>query len=254
MSTSKGHGWWPYWLPLMSFLVLVEVGAKFPESMQPWFLPIKVAVPGGLFAYYFFKQGAYPELRSYRPGVLWFLIDFGVGLLGAALWMAPYIWALQVEPPAWHVLPEFMQPDPSDGFDREQLGAGLVGLTLALRFIGYAIVTPFAEEAFVRSWLMRYVEVFDTGADFRRVPIAKFTWRSFWVVLFFFTASHVPWEWPVAIPWLVMSQLWFYYRKELGALVALHAGSNAGILVFVWLTDGKLSGAGGAVLDLWFFV
>ncbi len=254
MPNRQDHGWWAYWGPLMSFLVLGEIAGRFPESVQPAFLPLKVAVPGLLFAYFFFVRGAYPELRTYKPGVPWLLFDFAVGVLGGALWMAPYIAALQVDPPAWQVLPEFMQPDPSDGFDRAQLGESLVWLTLLLRFIGYAIVTPFAEEVFIRSWLMRFAEVFDREVDFRRIPMAHFTWRSFWIVVVFFTVSHVPWEWPVAVPWIVLTQLYFYWRKELGALVALHAGSNAGILLFVWITDGRLTGAGGRLLDLWFFV
>jgi hypothetical protein len=253
MTTTRGHGWWPYWLPLMSFLVLGEIAGKCPDAWQPAFLPIKVAVPGLLFVH-FFRRGEYPELRSYRPGAGLFLLDFAVGLLGAAVWMAPYIFALQYEPPLWTALPELLQPDPADGFDRLQLGSGLVGLTLAIRALGYALVTPFVEELFVRSWLMRFAHVFDKPVDFRSVPMGQFSWTSFWIVLAFFTASHVPWEWPVAIVWIVGTQLWFYARRELGAMVTVHAGSNAGILVFVWLTDGRLTGAGGRALDLWFFV
>jgi membrane protease YdiL (CAAX protease family) len=237
----------------MSFLILGEIAAKCPDAWQPAFLPIKVAVPGLLFLMYF-RRGEYPELRTYRPGVGLFLVDLAVGVLGAAVWMAPYIVALQYEPPLWNALPELLQPDPSEGFDRSQLGTGLVGLTLAIRALGYAVVTPFAEEAFVRSWLMRFAHVFDKPIDFRTVPVAHFSWRSFWIVVLFFTASHVPWEWPVAVAWIVGTQCWFYYRRELGAMVTVHAGSNAAILLFVWLTDGGITGAGGRVLDLWFFV
>ena len=253
MTTPRGHGWWPYWLPLMSFLVLGEIAGKCPESWQPGFLPIKVAVPGLLFVH-FFRRGEFPELRSYRPGVGTFLLDLAVGVLGAAVWMAPYLFALQVEPPLWAALPELLQPDPAEGFDRFQLGAEFVGLTLAIRALGYALVTPFVEELFVRSWLMRFAHVFDKRLDFRNVPMAQFSWTSFWIVVIFFTASHVPWEWPVAVLWIVGTQLWFYYRRELGAMITVHAGSNGAIFLFVWLTDGRLGGAGGSVLDLWFFL
>lgn len=253
MTNRRGHGWWPYWLPLMSFLLLGEIAGKFPEAAAPAFLPLKVVVPGVLLLY-FFRRGEYPELRSYRPRPGWLLADLGIGVLGAVVWMAPYLIALEYEPPLWSVLPELLQPDPAEGFDRFQLGANLVVLTLALRAIGYAVVTPFAEELFLRSWLMRFAQVFDRPVDFRDVPIGQFSWSSFWIVVLFFTASHVPWEWPVAIAWIVGTQLWFYYRRELGALVAVHAGSNGAIFLFVWLTDGVWTGAGGRVLDLWFFL
>ena len=254
MTTRRGHGWWPYWLPLMSFLVLGEIAGKFPEAAQPFFLPLKVAVPGLAFLYFFYVRGEYPELRSYRPGLALGLADLGIGVLGGAVWMAPYLFALEFDPPLWSALPELLQPDPEQGFDRFQLGSGLVGLTLAIRALGYAAVTPFVEELFVRSWLARYADVFDRPVDFRDVPIARFSWVSLSIVTLFFTLSHVPWEWPVAVAWIVGTQLWFYYRREFGALVMVHAGSNAAIFLFVWLTDGHWTGAGGRVLDLWFFL
>ena len=254
MASSQEHGWWPYLLPLFSFLILGEIAAKFPEGWRAGFLPVKVAVPAGLFLWYW-SRGEYPELRTgylKRPGEV--ALDFTVGLAGAALWMAPFLLAMRFDPPLWHVLPEFLQPDPAEGFDPDQLGAGLAGLTLGLRCIGYGMVTPFVEEIFVRSWLSRFAVVFDDPkGDFRDVPIAHYTPRSLLVVTIFFTISHVPWEWIVAIPWILLTQAWFYRRKSLPALVAVHAGSNLGIFAFVLLMTGRIPGANGP-MSLWFFI
>lgn len=236
MTRREGHGWWPYWLPLMSFLVLGEIAVRFPETWRPGFLPLKVAVPG-LLLVFFFARGAYPELRGWRPAPREWLPDVAVGVLGALLWMAPYLFALEFDPPLWTAWPELLRPQPDDAFDPNQLGAGLVGVTLALRVLGYAVVTPFAEELFVRSWLARFADVYNRPLDFRDVPIARFTWRSFCMVVVFFTVSHVPWEWPVAILWIVGTQLWFYRRRKLGAMVVVHAASNLAIFLFVWLTN-----------------
>ncbi len=123
-----------------------------------------------------------------------------------------------------------------------------------MRGVGYGLVTPFMEELFVRSWLIRYIDVFDKPDDFRDVPVGQFSWRSFIVVVLFFTGSHVPWEWPVAVPWVVGTLLWLYYRKNVMSLVIAHAGSNLGILVFVLLQDGKWLDSEGNPLSLWFFV
>ena len=175
-------------------------------------------------------------------------------MIGAAVWMAPYLLALRFEPPLWTALPAFFQPGPDDAFDPAQLGQGRVGLTLVVRVLGYAVVTPFVEEVFVRSWLARFADAFDRPIDFRDVPLARFSWRSFWVVVLFFTASHVPWEWPVALLWIVGTQLWFYHRRQLGALVVVHAASNLSIFLFVWLMDGRWLGPDGLPHSLWFFL
>ena len=106
----------------------------------------------------------------------------------------------------------------------------------------------------MRSWLLRYADVFDKNVDFRDVPIARFGWRSFITVVVFFTVSHVTWEWPVAVLWVVGSQLWFYHRKHLASLVIVHAGSNLSIFFFVLAMSGQLSDRAGMPIDLWFFI
>ncbi len=253
MAPSRGHGWWPYLLPLFSFLLLVELAGKFPEAGRAGFLPVKILVPAGLFLFYW-RQGHYPELRTgylRHPGQV--ALDFGVGLAGGALWMAPFLFALRFDPPLWEGLPELLQPNLKEGFAPDQLGAGLAWLALTLRCVGYGVVTPFVEEIFVRSWLARYTVVFTGNGDFRDVPIGHYTRRSLLIVTAFFTVSHLPWEWAVAVPWILLSQLWYYHRKSLPALVAVHSGSNLGIFAFVLTMTGRLPGGAGP-MDLWFFL
>jgi CAAX prenyl protease-like protein len=241
MERRTDHGWWPYLLPMISFLVLVEISRRSAAAAD-WMLPLKVFVPFAIFLYYLVRRGSYPELRSGRMTAGGALLDVAVGVAGAVLWVAPYLWI------------DSLRPDPTDAFDPEQLGSEWVGLVLVLRAVGYAVVTPCVEELFVRSWLMRYSDVFDSGKDFRDVPIARFSWRSFLVVVVYFTLSHVPWEYPVAIAWVVGTQLWFYRRKSLVSLILVHAVSNLSIFGFVVLFDGRLSDGAGSPLSLWFFL
>jgi CAAX prenyl protease-like protein len=236
----EGHGWGAYFFPYLSFMAVIGIGAGLPEDLRAFVLPFQVAVPLGFMLYYYI-HGAYPELRAYPYGVQGFALDFGVGLAGAALWMAPYLYF------------ESLRPD-EPGFDPTIWGASLVPLVLGIRAIGYGVVTPFMEELFVRSWLVRYVDVCDKNDDFRDVPIGRFRWRSFIVVGVWFTLSHLAWERPVAIPWIVLTMLWFYYRKNLMSLVFAHAGSNLGILAFVIWQDGHWLDADGIPINLWFFV
>jgi CAAX prenyl protease-like protein len=236
-----GHGWWPYLVPIFAFLLLGEISARLPEPIAGWFLPLRVAIPGALLLRYF-AAGHYPELRTPPPGgAAGIALDALVGILGAAVWMAPYVFLDHA------ALPGFMRPGPDAGFDPQILGEGRAGLALGLRLLGYALVTPFAEELFVRSWLARWVEVFDSQRDFRDVPIGQPSPRSFVGVVLFFTAGHVIWEWPVAVLWVVGTQLWFYRRRHLGALVVVHAASNLAIF-------GAVVVAARFGLDLWYFL
>ena len=63
MPTRDGHGWWPYLVPLFAFLVLGELAGRLPAAVAAWIFPLRVLVPAALLAH-FFRQGAYPELRT----------------------------------------------------------------------------------------------------------------------------------------------------------------------------------------------
>jgi CAAX prenyl protease-like protein len=253
MADRRGHGWWPYLAPLFSFLLVLELGGRAPGSLRGVFLVLQVAVPAGLFLF-FLRRGSYPELRGYpdRPAAV--VQDALVGIVGGLLWMAPFVALEWGKPAFWAAWPQWLRPSPEDAFDPDLLGPAFAGGVLALRLIGYGVVTPFVEELFVRSFLPRYAEVFDRPDDFRDVPLGRFRPFAFAVVVVFFTFSHMPWEWPVALAWITGTQLWFYHRKSLGALVMVHAGSNLSIFLIVWATAGHLVDRAGAPLDLWFFL
>jgi CAAX prenyl protease-like protein len=172
-----------------------------------------------------------------------FALDVLVGAVGAALWIAPYL--------AF----DWWRPGPEGAFDPQYLGASHEWLALSLRALGFAVVTPFAEEIFVRGWLARYADVFDQARDFREVPIGHYSRRSFAIVAIYFTVSHAFWhEYPVALVWIVLTQLWFYRRRHLLPLVLVHAVSNLSIFLFVLLADGRFRNADGSPLSLWFFL
>ncbi len=243
MAARKDHGFWPYLVPyFVAYLILVEIGARTGPEFAGAVLALKAVVPIGLLGYYFSRQGAYPELRGYgwRPSEVG--LDFLVGVAGAVLWMAPYL-----------IFPS-LQPDPEEAFDPNQLGPELAWLVLILRGFAYSVSTPLIEELFLRSWLVRYIDVFDKRGDFRKVPIAKYTRNSFIVLVIVFTVSHVPWEWPVSLAWILLSQWYFYRRGHLMALVIVHAGSNLAIFLAAMLGGSSWPGPGGGLTSLWFFV
>ena len=232
-------GWAPYWAPYFSFILIVMFSGRVAAPLTAIFLVLRVAVPLGLFVYYALR-GAYPELRGARFGV-WALADLAVGLAGAALWIAPFL--------VWDEL----RPD-TRGFDTGRLGPDGVWLALTLRAIGYVCVTPFIEELFMRSWLVRYVEVAQSKRSFRNVPIARFSWMSFLVVVVFFVTTHQFWEYGVMLGWTLLTMAWFYYRKHLAPIVLVHAVTNGAIFAFVVAFDRVFHDASGSPISLWFFL
>ncbi len=232
----QGHGWWPYVLPYFSFLAAVEVARRLPEELAPVMLLLKPAVPLALLVY-FWRRGRYPELSRSRVDAAGTLQDVIVGIALALLWVAPFL------------VFDRLRPSPSEAFDPAQLGADLIPLVLALRMLGYALVTPLFEEIFIRSFVMRYADVYGRSGDFRDIPLARYSLRSFLTTIVVFTAGHVPWEWWVAVPWVAISNLWFYHRRSLTALIVVHGVTNAALLALAICAQ-----AFGWRLSLWFLV
>ncbi|HVN40306.1 MAG TPA: CPBP family glutamic-type intramembrane protease [Myxococcota bacterium] len=240
MATRKDTGWGPYWLPMLAFLLLIEVGRRVPDSAAGFFLVLRVLVPGALVTGYA-ARGRYPELRGFRADAR-VALDVAVGLLGALLWIAPFL------------LYPGLRPN-SPGFDPTRpFGPDGAALALSLRGVGYAVVTPFVEELFVRSWLLRYAQVWSSQRDFRNVPMARFTLPSFAVTTAYFVFTHQPWEWGVMFTWTLLTMAWFYHRRHIVPLILVHAVTNGAIFALVWLADGRVHDATGAVVSLWFLL
>lgn len=241
--SKAGHGWWPYVVPYIAFLLMSEVGARLPSAAAPWLLFVKPAVVLGLVLWYR-GQGAYPEWR--RPGApltaLGLPADVAVGLLLTAVWVAPFL------------LFPALRPEPGSEFDPALAGEAFVPLVLGLRLFGYALVTPIFEELFIRSFVMRVAEVWETERDFRDLPIAVYSAKSLLVTTVVFCLGHVPWEWWVCVPWIVLSSLWFYWRRNLTALMVVHATTNAALLALAVFGEGWLRDSDGNPFSFWFFV
>jgi CAAX prenyl protease-like protein len=237
----EGHGWWPYLLPYASFLAIVEVGRRMPDAWATPLLFVKPLVPLLLLAW-FWRRGRYPELSGGRASATGTLMDVGVGLVLCLMWMVPYVFI------------DALRPDADESFDRNLMGEDLVWLALGVRMFGYAIVTPLFEEIFIRSFVMRYAVVYGQRGDFRSVPLASYTLGSFITTIVIFTIGHVPWEWWVAVPWVALTNLWFYYRRSLWALIVVHGVTNASLLLFAVLGEGLFTTSEGEPLSLWFFV
>lgn len=237
------HGWWPYVVPYVVFLLLSQFGGRLPDAAQPVLLALKPACVLGLVIW-FLARGAYPEWRNppVRMTAGGFVLDVAVGLALTAVWVVPY----------WLV--PGLRPEPGGAFDPAMAGEAWVPVVLGLRLFGYALVTPVFEELFIRSFVMRVAETWESERDFRDEPIARYTRRGLLVSTLVFTIGHVPWEWWVCVPWVVLSSLWFYYRRNLTALMIVHGTTNAALLALAVFGEGWLRDPDGSPFSFWFFV
>jgi len=226
--------WLPYFAPMVAFALVLQAGEYVPASAALGLMAARVLAPLAVFIY-FLRLGNYPELKEFSL-TRWNLADIAVGLGVAALWMTPYL--------LW---PGLRPEDSSAAFDAGAAGEGLRTTMLALRFAGFALVTPFIEELLVRSYLLREAEVYNSDRSFRSIPVGAFAWTGFLVTLVWFTFTHVQWEWPVALLTGIIYNLWLYRRKHIGALILTHAVTNAALFAaVVW--------AGRTGRDWWFFL
>jgi hypothetical protein len=192
----------------------------------------------------FRSQGAYPEWRGdgARLGFGGGLQDVAVGLVLAALWVAPFL-----------VFPS-LRPEPGGAFDPAMAGDEWIALIIGIRLFGYALVTPIFEELFIRSFVMRIADVWDGDGDFRDQPLARYTRRSMIVTCVVFTLGHVPWEWWVCVPWIFLTNLWFYHRRSLSSIILVHGVTNAALLALAVFAGELFQNADGSAFSFWFFV
>ncbi len=239
----EGHGWWPYVVPYVAFLLLSEIAARLPDGAQPFMLGFKPALVLALVLG-FRARGGYPEWRSpaIRMTGSGFLQDIAVGLVLTAVWVVPYL-----------LLPA-LRPEPGGEFDPAMAGERWIPVMLGLRLFGYALVTPIFEELFIRSFVLRIADVWETEHDFRDQPIARYSAMSLVVSTVVFTAGHQFWEYWVCVPWVVLSTLWFYHRRNLTALIVVHGVTNGALLALAVFVDVGLGDVDGAPFSFWFFV
>jgi CAAX prenyl protease-like protein len=241
-------GWVAYLAPYFAFLLIAELQARplGEGSLVLWGL--RVLLPAGLLIH-FARRGAYPELRGFRFGIGGVAADIALGLVIAALWVVPF-------EAGW-----LAKDADVKGFDPNQLGPELRHVVLGLRLLGFAAVTPFVEELFVRSFLIRAAELvtisrkgveIDFDADFRDVPMARFAWKGFVATVVLFTFSHLGWQWPAAFVTGIVWNLWLYHRGHIVPLVISHATANLALFVATVYASGRFEDATGNPLDLWY--
>ena len=241
---SKPNSWWPYLAPFFAFLAIAQIPLA-NSIVPPWgTLILRILIPTGLFLV-FAVRGAYLEL--FRCSWHIRLGDVLVGIVGAAIWVVPYLTCSFESLPASL---DFLVPDRDSGLDTLISGPEQLAALLTLRALGFVFVVPVVEELFVRSFLLRLLQERDLNRPFHDIPIGTLTKWSLTLTTLVFVLGHAPWELWVAIPWFVVTSFWLRHRGTLPAVIVAHSVTNATIFAIVVGASPPYGSEG----SLWFFL
>ncbi len=184
-------------------------GASWSQSTEYWIYPAQTLICGGLLLA-FWK--VYPLSVPRGP-----LLGLTIGALVFVLWIAPQQWL------------GFAAR--RDGFNPETFAAGspLYLVTVGLRFLRLVVVVPLLEEIFWRGFLLRYL----IDEKFEEVPLGRFSWLSFTVVVLAFALSHSRPDWPAALATGILYNVVIYRTKSLSTCVLAHAATN--LFLGIWI-------------------
>ena len=202
----------PYVVPFAIFIGLGLIGSQFENGIYIIY-PIKtVAVALSLF----FHRKTYIELYQ-KISVKSVLLALLIGIIVFILW----------------IIPEGLYPTLGESQFNPYIFQDKLWIIflIGFRLVGAGIVVPIFEELFWRSFLIRWI----IDQDFKNVPIGKFTWLSFALVVVFFGLEHHRW-----LVGMVAGALYnglFYKEKNLWACILAHAVTNLILGIYVLLTQ-----------------
>ncbi len=203
--------WLPYVLPYVLFLVIGWAGTWIPGAEYPIY-PIKTLVLAGVI-FWFWRARAYPEW-DLKPS----LLGIGAGLLGFALWLLP------------EGLLSGLPKIGTVGYDPDSAGDWRT-IVIVSQIAGAVLVVPIFEELFLRSFLMRYLDmVKDNGETFTKIPIGRYRLFSFIGVVTAMAITHHRWLRGGLYSALLCAVL--YKKKRMGPVIWAHAITNGALAIY----------------------
>lgn len=201
----------PYIIPFAIFIGLSIIGSHFENGIY-FMYPIKtIAVAIVLFTY----RKSYIELY-HEVKLKTIFLPLIIGLIVFVIW----------------ILPEGLYPTLGNSqfnpfiFDNKSW----IIFLIIFRFIGAVVVVPIVEELFWRSFLIRWI----INQDFKNVPLGKFTWLSFILIVIFFGVEHHRWLVGMAAGAIYNGLL--YQQKNLWSCIIAHAVTNLALGIFILVT------------------
>ena len=203
--------------PFAVFVLLTALQDRFGEVARYWIYLGKTLAGAGMLAVVW-KHIAELEWRvnweAVAVGVVVFALWVGLDDLIARLGWPEYP-KMKISGPAWNPQAEFGP------------GSTLAIFFIVVRIAGTALVVPFLEEVFFRSFVYRYL----AGKDFLAVPLGKFLPLPFVVTSVLFGLEHR--EWLAGILCGFAYQGLVIWKGRLGDAVTAHGITN--FLLGLWV-------------------
>ena len=205
-------------VPFAIFLALTFCQNYFGETGRYWFYLAKTVVGGWLIWW------IRPFVAEMRWKTSWeglvvglgvFLMWVGLGELLRRLGINPSFSELKLSQKGW---------EPFATFGGHSARAWFF---IVIRILGAALVVPFLEEVFFRSFLYRYI----AKPDFQSVPLGRFLPGPFLITSLLFGFEHR--EWLAGVLCGFAYQGLVCRKKRLGDAIAAHALTN--LLLGIWV-------------------
>jgi CAAX prenyl protease-like protein len=204
----------PYVIPFAVFLAFLAVDRYLPFSSQTNYA-VRFFVVFAVLA--IFSR----QVISFRVAHFWGSAAVGVVLF--AIWVGPDV--------LW---PEYrgswLFTNSIAGTPKSSLPEGVkANMTfITFRVLSSVVNVPVLEELFWRAWLMRWL----ISADFLKVPLGTYTWKSFCLVAVLFASEHGSY-WDVGLIAGIVFNWWMIRTKSLADCILAHAVTNTCLAAYV---------------------
>ena len=199
---------WPRALPYLVVVVLTALQGKFGEGSAYWIYLFKTLIGAGLVCWAWRRA---PELRP-----AWSWAGVLVGTIVFALWVGldPWYPKLAENSGGWNPFAVYGQ-------------SALAWFFAGVRILGSALVIPFIEEPFFRSFLYRFLQ----KEQFEKVALREWSWTAFLAASAIFGLAHR--EWLAGILCGAAYQALVCRKGRLGDAILAHGATN--LLLGLWV-------------------
>lgn len=194
--------------PFALVVIITFFQDSFGESARYWIYGVKTLL--GAWAVWLVK----PFVAEMRIKFNWQAVVVGIAMFAIWVGLDPFYPHLLSGGSTWNPLVAFPH-NPAIGWS-----------IIAVRIVGTALIVPFIEEVFYRSFLYRWI----IRSDFQSIPFSTVDKRAFFITALMFGAHH---EWlagilcGAALQWLTIK------KNRLGDAIVAHGITN--LLLGFWV-------------------
>lgn len=206
--------------PFAIFVILTALQDRFGEMARYWIYLGKTLAGAGMLAVVW-RHAAELEWR-----LSWEAVLAGVGVFGIWVGLDGHYPTTQALLEKWHLAKPAGRPgwNPNVAFGSD---SGLAIFFCAVRIAGSALVVPFIEEVFYRSFVYRFI----AAKEFLSIPLQRFIPMPFFVTSLLFGFAHQ--EWLAGMLCGLCYQGLVIRKGRLGDAVTAHGITN--LLLGLWV-------------------